>query len=81
MFRFSGAGTICGAGAIALMEPSEEMSIELFHQNNEAGKRFRKLLYTNEHYAAAMESLLPYLAKKGAFDVGAEVCSVARMKS
>ncbi|XP_055549831.1 uncharacterized protein LOC129732723 isoform X2 [Wyeomyia smithii] len=75
-----GATTIFGAMAIALMEPSEDASIEMLHLDNEAGKRSRQHMYTNERYVKTMEIVLPYLVQRGAFDFGAEVCNIARMR-
>ncbi|XP_058454347.1 uncharacterized protein LOC131432223 [Malaya genurostris] len=76
-----GASTIFGVMALCFMDSSDEPSFEVLHQNDEAGRQFRKRMYGNDRYIKAMESLLPFLAKKGVFKPEAEICSFARKQS
>lgn len=54
--------------------------MELIQQDSDAGREFRRRMYTNERYVKAMECLLPYFAERGAFKAEAEVCRFVNKK-
>ncbi|XP_055641626.1 uncharacterized protein LOC129778627 [Toxorhynchites rutilus septentrionalis] len=70
-----GASTIFGLLALSCVDPTDDLTMEALQKDDEAGQRLKKRLYTNERYVKALESLLPFFAKKGAFSHGAEECS------
>lgn len=59
----------------------DDLTMEALHDDGEEGERLKNHLYRNERYVKALQNLLPFFAKKGAFAPGAEKCNAIRQKS
>lgn len=64
-----GVGTAMGTLPIVLAPQSEEAGVEMFVSDSEASQNFKRSMYSNPLYRAAMEDLVPYFERKGYFEI------------
>uniref|UniRef100_A0A0A1XS26 Uncharacterized oxidoreductase dhs-27 n=1 Tax=Zeugodacus cucurbitae TaxID=28588 RepID=A0A0A1XS26_ZEUCU len=53
---------------LILLPPDKDSTVASFYSPNEDGQRFRRKIYTNPHYKAAMLDILPFYYNRGIFN-------------
>ena len=60
-----GYSTVCGVMGVVLLDPTKEAIFENFLSDSDAGKSFKKLLFSNDRYRKHAELVLPWLHNRG----------------